>query len=220
MMRRFGPLASGGGGSGVDPDFSKVISLLHFDGSFADQTGRTWTPYGGAATSTAKSKFGGASLPPGNQIIGGSAPIWEFYKAAFTIEFWLDRALSNAAGRIVDQWQSNLRFRLDIDDGIVYFRFYEVPGGLRVVSFPIAFVAGFRHYAICRGADGIFRGFDHGTPAVVTNPGPYTSGVYGHAGEAVVVGGVNGYLDDLRITGGEALYSGAFTPPTAAFPNS
>jgi hypothetical protein len=56
----------GGGGGSTDPYWSSVVSLLHFDGAnasttFTDQTGKTWSAYGGVQIDTAQSKFGGAS---------------------------------------------------------------------------------------------------------------------------------------------------------------
>lgn len=66
MMRRFGPVSSGGGTS--DPHFAKVALLLHFEGannstSFIDSSGfaRTGTAAGAAKLSTSSPLTGGAS---------------------------------------------------------------------------------------------------------------------------------------------------------------
>lgn len=43
----------------VDDQYTK--SLMHFDGNLTDESGKTWTAHGGAATQTNWSKFGGAA---------------------------------------------------------------------------------------------------------------------------------------------------------------
>lgn len=44
----------------VDDIYTK--SLLHFDGNITDESGKTWTAYGGAATSGTQKKFGSGAL--------------------------------------------------------------------------------------------------------------------------------------------------------------
>jgi hypothetical protein len=48
---------------------------------------------------------------------------------------------------------------------------------------------------------------------------PSTSNYIGAAFATSLLGYVNGYVDDLRITKGYARYTATFTAPTAAFPN-
>ena len=56
-----------GAPGGIDPHWSNVVFLSHFDGtdgatSFVDQKGHTFTVLGSSALSTSRSKFGTASL--------------------------------------------------------------------------------------------------------------------------------------------------------------
>ncbi len=81
--------------AGADPDFSNVVSLLHFDGadgstSFLDVTGRSWA--GGGILTAANPKFGPSS---GSFAYNTVCPIYtpdaaalRFGTADFSVEFW------------------------------------------------------------------------------------------------------------------------------------
>jgi len=79
-----------------------------------------------------------------------------------------------------------------------------------------------KHYAITRDSNGVFRVFYHGTmlnesapsfAAVTTGYTQTLPGVY--TGGYLLIGGSHKfYLDDFRITKGEALYAANYTPPT------
>jgi len=61
------PFRFGGGGGGGDPYWDDVAELMPFNGpnsstTFTSQKGRSWTRTGSGTISTARSKFGGASL--------------------------------------------------------------------------------------------------------------------------------------------------------------
>jgi len=46
----------------TDPYAGNVVSLLHFDGNFTDETGKSWTQNGGIGTNGTQSKFGGGAI--------------------------------------------------------------------------------------------------------------------------------------------------------------
>ena len=79
-----------------------------------------------------------------------------------------------------------------------------------------------QHYAISRSAS-VLKLFIEGAQiysgANTTNI--LANGQFGIGRNAASTTYVyNGYLDDIRITKGTGRYTAAFTPPTAAFPNS
>jgi hypothetical protein len=84
------------------------------------------------------------------------------------------------------------------------------------------------HIAVSRSGSSI-RAFANGTQAgsTATNTDAFTHNKAGNRplrigelNDGTYLFGVNGYIDDIRITKGVARYTASFTPPTEPFPNS
>lgn len=219
--------AGGSGGSGSDPFFSNVASLLHFDGANGSTTitdvipGRVWTAGGGAALDTSQFQFGTASLAT---PAGGGARIdcthasFALSTADFTLE-WFYRP-STAIGTLFDN-----RFGAFGSDLVLY--------GNNTTTSLIFFSAGanritgtvtpnvFQHVALCR-ASGITRlfiaGAQHGGNYADANS--YNQQSVRIGCNFVGSNSAGGHSDEFRFTPGVARYTLPFTPPTGPFPNS
>jgi hypothetical protein len=213
-----------------DPYFSSVSLLLHMDGSngsttFTDSSGtpKTVTAYGGAAISTAQSKFGGAGGyfdGSGDYLSTPSSSDFNFGSGDFTVEAWV------YLNSVSDDW-----FVVS-SAGTGGFFFGNQPGGgwgvgrtaiaWDHVSGDTASTSTWYHVAASRSG-AILRIFVDGTQvgSTFTNSQSYdlsTGGLtVGSQGASFFL---NGYIDDLRITKGVARYTATFTPPAAAFPDS
>lgn len=244
MTPRLGIIAASLRGAGgivppidVDPHFASVSLLLHMDGAngstvFNDSSAnpRAISVIGDAKISTTQSKFGGASfytqngntdyieVNDSNSASLGSAP--------FTIEGWVSaNVLTNTNGLSimgnyspdpVGGWlarfgrNGNTQFTFGNDNAVISVPF--------VVSLGVWF-----HFAICRDNNGvrIYRdGVLAGSIASFGNTSPWESARKLRVGSDYDgVSGMQGYVDDLRVTKGVARYTANFTPPTAAFPN-
>lgn len=240
-----GVIASGYTASG-DPHFANVKALLHFDGAdasttFTDVIGNTWTANGNAQIDTAQSKFGGASgLFDGSGdylTTSYSTSSFDWWVGSYTIEFWVRASswsgwsydpdptqkpvlLSNrATGTDENYWSFG-----PLSNGALAMYYYN--GSANTVKTTTTMSTGaWHHIAMTTDGTDILLFID-GTleiTAAISGTPQSSAGVNlvmgrGHNGS--VASHINGWLDDARITKGTQRYTGNFTIPTAAFPDS
>lgn len=227
---RFG----GGGGGGTDPFFSSVTLLMHGDGTPGDTAtvdsssyGRTITSAGAPlpTLSDAQVKFGPTSMAftgSGNSAFTCAASAETLPGTGdYTIEFWIyplsfstsPYLVTNRGGGTGAGWYYTagvggaLSFGIDgrgtfSAGGIVTDAWQHVAAS-RVSGTTRLFVGGslFNTFADTTDFEGVGR--------------PLAIGRDNSSGN-----NLNGFVDDLRLTMGVGRYTIAFTPPTAAFPNS
>lgn len=220
--------AMGLGGSGGDPHWSSVASLLHFDGTdgsttFTDQTGKTWTVNGNTQIDTDQYKFGGASgLFDGvdDDLSHASHTDFGVGTGDFTWEAWVRRQNGNCV--IFDNRSSGADTASIVCfiafDGLISYYDTTTKSGVGPAGFvPLS---AWTHVAWCRHS-GTIRMFVSGVQVFsgskITHMGAERPMLIGRD----VVGGADfsGHIDDVRITNGVARYTTGFTPPNAAFPD-
>lgn len=215
-----------------DQYFNSVVSLLHFDGSdgsttFTDVKGKTWTANGNAQIDTAQSKFGGASGlfdGAGDYITTPDSADFAFGAGDFTVEFRLRPAAVGTTQQIIGQWISGgTAWHILLGpDGAIGFN----SNGVSVCNSSPTLLSNNTWYAVAVSrVAGTAYLFINGALADSASD----SATYPDSADAVVIGrnndssGVwyyNGHIDDLRITKGVGRYAGAYTPDSAAFPES
>ena len=234
MLRRgMMAAAAGGGGGGSDPNFSSVISLVHFDGvngatAFTDVKGNVITNDGGATITTA-SGYGGSEayfngVGSGIRIALGAAGV---LGSAWTIEAFLTpetfgdgcfffnmEATSN---------QNYLYLQTNTNGSVAGF---YIDGGIPASAAGVMVVGTRKHFAVCRDG-GVLRVFVAGvlaTSVTKTFPADPTGTVQFRPNRLHNLNfngsRYQGKMDDIRITKGVARYTANFTPPTAPFPDS
>ena len=228
-----------------DVYFSKVTALLPFDGTNgatsttdSSNSNHTVTFGGDAEISTAQSKFGGSSLSlDGNgDYVDLPQSTNQFVSDDFTIEFWF-RINSGAGSETVGLFGSY--YTVGGGKGIimashpsypsVYFQWMYGSGSGTDWAY-LNKTQGTRtslsnntwyHVAVTRSGN-TWRLFLNGTQEdsvtqsdQMTDAGSTTRiGNYGPS--ATATDGLNGYIEDLRITKGLARYTSNFTAPTSA----
>lgn len=231
-------------GQATDPFFSSVQALLHFNGTnggttFTDVTGRTWTRTGGAQTSTAQFKWGGASLlldGVGDFLSTADSASLELGSHDFTIEAWIMPARIPSSAQymgIVSKRNTSTEysyaFILDGDQsGKVRFLGSSTGSNTFVsaLSNSAPTANQWSHVAVVRNGSGIVvylngvggTSGSAGTTAMFNNSISTTIGRMSQT--ATTTGDYSGYIDDVRITIGVARYTANFTPPLAQFQDS
>ena len=217
----------------TDPDFANVSLLLHMDGSngsttFTDSSSNSLlvTPSGNANTSTAQSKFGGASAyfdGTGAYLSVSANSNLAFGTSDFTVEMFLyfsvlaqmpiyeTPSLAAAGARNTGfLWYLTSSNKLEVFSG----------NSNRGESATALTAGGWYHVAVVRSS-GTFSYFIDGvkdaTTFDLTTNFTDSSPLVGRFCDSN--GYFSGYIDDLRITKGVARYTANFTPPTAAFPD-
>lgn len=231
-----GPSLFGGGPR--DPYFSKVVALLHFDGtngstSFPDSSRHhyTLTSVNGTALSTSSPKFGtaAASFNGTNNGISSNIPLG-IGTQDFTIEGWAKPTAVTAIQRLINA-QTNTS-----TTGVVILRINasakleavirDVSGGAATTYTTTGSISSgsYSHLALCRASNVIYlsingtvQNLGSNTNNIIdnTNNTFYAFGAY-LAGSTEYFGGM---LDECRITEGVARYTSNFTTPTLPFPN-
>jgi hypothetical protein len=225
-----------------DVHFSKVTALLPFDGTNgatsttdSSNSNHTVTFGGDAEISTAQSKFGGSSLSlDGNgDYVDLPQSTNQFVSDDFTIEFWF-RINSGAGSETVGLFGSyytvgggkGMLMATTATYNQVYFQWHygasdwaylnQTQGTRTALSNNTWY-----HVAVTRSGS-TWRLFLNGTQedsvtqsSYITDSGSTTRlGNYGPS--ATASDGLNGYIEDFRITKGLARYTSNFTAPTSA----
>lgn len=216
---------------------SDVITLMHFDGADAstemvDVCNSGWTQYGNAQLDTAQYKFGTSSLLFDGtddaiyQPTNGGA--FAFGTGDFTIDFWVrintytvgvsqliydGRSSGDAGGATTPliYWNpSNLKF--------VYYN----NSADRIVGTTNTTTGVWYHVALVRynGSTKLYlNGSQEGS--TYTDTTNYTCAsnrpVIGFNAATGTGNSVNGWIDELRIVKGRAMWTGNFTPETLAY---
>ncbi len=207
------------------PDIYAYALLLHCNGAnggttFIDSSAnqKTVTPTL-ATTSTAQSKFGGASL-----VISGSGQYltvtdstdFEIGTDDFTLEAWVYiSSFSPSLQTILNigSYTTGILFRLQSNRIEAY-----VLGVQKTFSCTVP-TGAWVHCALCRSS-GVLRAFLNGVQVgsdiATTSSIPHAALIIGksahNAGEYI-----NGYLDEVTVVVGEGKYVGNFTPATSEF---
>jgi hypothetical protein len=223
-MSRFSPgLISGG----LD-QYTKV--LLHMDGSngstsFVDAAtpSRVWTAGGGAALTTAGSKFGGAS---GN--FGGWVDTPDHADFAlgtdWTIDCWINAGGAGTARTIFGQTDStnsiaSLSIYATASSADQLVVTYGTPGSFG--SFAGGSIGGgWQHIAVIRSGGTLYSFVDGSLANTSAFGGTITNSsakfAVGRAGELASTP-FNGWIDEFRLSVGIARWTSGFTPPTAPY---
>jgi len=225
------------GGTATDDGFTKL--LLHFNNltdagtAFVDSSPSAKVIPGGgvggnAQTDTAQFKFGvssGLFDGSGDYILFNDSNDWDFGTGNFTIDFWVRFNSISGEQVFVEQFidGSNAWIFEFNNTGTGTLRFLNLVSGVTLVDFSSAgsqFVTNtWYHVAMVRnGTD--WRIYKNGTSVAsqtVSATMPNFASqllIATHAGPAF---GINGWLDEFRISKGVARWTTAFTPPTAAY---
>lgn len=215
------PGSATGSGSG-DPDFASVALLLHMDGSdgsttFTDSSSNafTVTANGDAQLSTAQSKFGGASGTfDGNDDVQVNDSLFAI-SGDWTFECWIRPTATSGYNCIFQNHSGgaeNLRFYLK--DGQLVLRL----GSDHIDEHSVS-TNTWQHVAMVRSS-GVYHLYLDGVKSTGSYSSTATTDTYFRIGwDTYSTQGFKGWIDDVRITT-VARYTAAFTPPTAAFPDS
>lgn len=235
-----------GGGGGSDPYWTSVTTLLHFDGvdgatSVTDETGRTWTGAGGAKLTTAQSVFG-----PSSALFDGDGDYYESNNSSgllieqaspYTIECFFRKTGAGSTGngtgiygQCIDTGAGEQGMMVTTAGALRMERESNANGGtVQTVTTATGLVSNDVWYHLAESYDGTtIRGFLGGALvlSVASSRGWNTHSEKFKIGSVTVPSyssyrrEMNGTIDEFRITRGIARYTSAFTPPTAAFPNS
>jgi hypothetical protein len=220
-------------GAGLSPvPAGDTVLLLHMDGAngsttFTDSSANehTVTSNGNAAISTTESKFGGASgdftgYGDNVQVTPTDPEMFAYGTGDFTIEGWIYPTAPDPGTTIYSQTESGFNYlALQISDGNLFLDHGLTNPGTYVWG-PAVSNNTWQHFALCRhngvmrlyldgvGGDPVNSDFDFNNLTYLP-----TIGGYSHTDTYAF----NGYIDELRITKGAAVYTGNFTPPSLPF---
>lgn len=205
---------------------TQTVALLHFDGADGSTTitdssvkASNWTANGNAKLSTAKSKFGSASLildGSGDWISSSSSDL--AFSSDFTVEMWV---YPTGSLNDLDWYDSRgssygTGIAWTVESGIM--RVYGAPGKIIDEGGTSLTANVWQHIALCRSGSTV-RLFRNGTQ--LGSSGTDSTSYPANAGTSI---GANpsgaaslaGYIDEVRIVRA-AVYTSNFTVPSAAF---
>jgi len=183
---------------------------------------------GNAQISTSVKKYGTGSLAfdgTGDYLYVPNFVTNQLRTADYTIEYWIYANSWSTTpvileyGRGVGPTGFGLEFYISTTGGQLDV-YGGASSGTLLASYSSLSTGAWIHVALTR-ASGTTRLFINGTQSgsSVTDNTDYTSAIVTLGAYYNGTLGLNGYIDDFRITKGYARYTANFTPPTAAFQN-
>jgi hypothetical protein len=224
--------------TGADPYFANVVLLLHCDGvngattlTDASPAHRSVTCNGNQHLTTAQFKFGTASLDcvqTGNgRASAADSADWLFGAGQFTVECFVrpTLALSGVRGLVAQFGGStDLGWFFGFNGNTLNF-FYSTTGTDNpvVTGAYTPTLNQWAHVAADRDASNVLRVYADGVviaSSTVSATLFNSSRVLSISNDDNGTRALTGQIDEVRITKGVARYGGAFTPPSAPFPDS
>jgi YD repeat-containing protein len=222
-----------------DPDFEHVTLLLKGNGTSGSTVVQDQSLNG-----TAVGVFGDAQVSSAQSVFGGTAIVFDgvsdyltipytaqnsLASGDFTVEMFLYKVANNP--NAVRLWSPNgdlydgLNLGIDANGN---FAVYLSTTGI-TWNFNLPIVANLSngqwyHLAVSRAGGSVFA-FVNGVRYTVTTTLGASTPLYAHPSTTRVIGGqgvgvnrgLNGYIDEFRITRGKARYTESFTPPMVEF---
>lgn len=206
--------------------------LLHMDGGHGvgaptlDATGKTVTVVGTAILSTTQSKFGGASLALNGTtqyLTAADCPDFDFGSGDFTVEAWVYATTiqnSCVAAKGANAAFGPFRIQYAVTTGIVTG--YASTNGSSWITVTGSAVSAntWTHLALVRYGTSLqmyVNGVAAVSPGTVSGAVTTNSTVVSIGATSDAAAFVAGYVDNLRITKGQAIYTTAFTPSAVPF---
>jgi len=215
-------------------DINDVLRASNSARVYGPAVGHTIVAYGNAQIDTAQSRFGGASGlfdGTGDYLSVPDSADWNFGTGDFTIDFWVRfNALPGAGGAMMFYSQrvddnNRVNFFLYNDAGTYKWWFRVFSGGVNLIDVQknaVALATGtWYHVAVVRNGND-FMIFQDGTQCGTTVT---DSDLIPNLAAALEIGayasgfsdGLNGWLDEFRVSKGVARWTSDFTPPTARY---
>lgn len=206
------------------PDTSYTKLLMHFDGAdgatvMTCATGQIVSTYGTAQLDTAQKKFGTASLLLDGTSDYVSVPDSNDWNINFATEFafdcWLRFNDTTGVQTILDQYQDAANYWAFYKDAAHKLSFVAVSNSTTVASYIMssAWTIGAGTWSairlIRRLAD-IYI-YINGTEQTLTETVDIATNEIKFGGELKIGNGINGWVDEVRVTQGASLY-GNYTP--------
>lgn len=214
-----------------DPNWASVSLLLHADGPNGSTglrdgspTPHTITTSGACSLSTARAKFGGASLglTGGYALLDGNAA-FSLGTGDFTIEGWLYRTATGQMNITSFNPASTSGLYPELYVNASNVLAYYTNSAERITGTTNVAINTWYHFALSRVA-GVTRLFLNGNQEG-SSYADANNYIVGASRPTIGAGGSSqttpllGNIDEFRITKGVGRYSANFTPPTAPYPD-
>lgn len=174
---------------------------------------------GDTQINTTTKKYGTGSIyfdGTGDYLVVTHKPEHLFYSGKFTIECWVQLAAVGSVRGIVGKGTGTTGWLISTNaSNQVVFTY----GSNTITSTATLSISTWYHIAVSRSGTGsnltkiFINGVNDGTGTVATNFTEANNIVVG--ADRTGTNPLNGYIDDLRVVNGQALYTSNFAPPTA-----
>jgi hypothetical protein len=204
-----------------------VELLLHADDFTEDSTNSVPILSNGVTVNTGQKRFGvGSFYFDGGSYISlpGSASNPNFDQAGdITIEFWAYVDTFNVGNIICSEGISGNHWAIENAGGKLYFQCNDGVTSSEIIPGTNLPVSQWTHCAVVKSGTNVTI-YQNGGSIGSVNIGSSTA--FNDTVYDIAIGSISngsfgffeGYLDEIRISRGIALYTGSFTPPTAPFP--
>ncbi len=227
----------------ADGNDSNTVSLLHMDGADASTTftdsavggTHTWTARGNAQLDTAQKEFGTASGlfngAAGTKVDTDDSADWSFGTGNFTVDFWV--MFNDLSGSYYTIWSTGEgapdyanRITTQYAVATTTLWFSALVSSSSVADYTFSWTpdtAQWYHLAYVRNGtsfkifiDGVSQALTENT-AISTNTMPNVSALFNVGGQFNTQYGLNGWVDEFRVSKDIARWTANFTPPIAEY---